>query len=111
VDRIAALFDTHLELVSDVRLTSDILKVVELIPSAQIRDLYRDRAALEREYASKLLLLARKAADKKSKLESLIVFGGDPAKAWDGDTLRKKSSHPLHCSLSANLLTQFRVVH
>ena len=34
------------------------------------------------------------------------MFGGDPAKAWDGDMLRKKSSHPFHYSWSANLLME-----
>ena len=33
----------------------------------QVRDLHTQRAALEREYASKLQLLVRKASEKKAK--------------------------------------------
>ncbi|KAF9465752.1 hypothetical protein BDZ94DRAFT_1296252 [Collybia nuda] len=73
VERIASLFDAHLELIGDVR------------------ELYTSRAALEREYATKLQLLTKKAADKKSKMEALIVVGSDPTKSWDTNTLRQNS--------------------
>lgn len=55
--------------------------------------MYRDRVLLEREYAAKLQLLTKKAADKKSKMEASIVVGTDPTKSWDTNTLRQKSSH------------------
>ncbi|PBK97599.1 hypothetical protein ARMGADRAFT_1076075 [Armillaria gallica] len=73
VDRIAALFDSHLEVIGDVR------------------DLYKDRVALEREYATKLQALAKKAVDKKSKTESSFVVGDDPTKAWDERTLKQST--------------------
>lgn len=49
----------------------------------QVRELYRERVALEREYAAKLQVLTRKASDKKSKLEAALVVGEDPTKSWD----------------------------
>ncbi|PBK74943.1 hypothetical protein ARMSODRAFT_951005 [Armillaria solidipes] len=73
VERIATLFDSHLEVISDVR------------------DLYRDRVALEREYATKLQALTKKAVDKKSKMESSFVVGDDPTKAWDERTLKQST--------------------
>jgi hypothetical protein len=56
----------------------------------QVRDLYRDIAALEKDYAAKLQLLVKKAAEKKVKAEALIVVGEEPAKAWDRSTLKRK---------------------
>ncbi|RXW24100.1 hypothetical protein EST38_g1789 [Candolleomyces aberdarensis] len=72
-DRIAAYFDTHLELIGD------------------IREIYNSRAALEREYAAKLQILARKAADKKARVEQNIAVGADPSKSWDVDTLKSNT--------------------
>ncbi|TFK39041.1 hypothetical protein BDQ12DRAFT_712547 [Crucibulum laeve] len=73
VEHIAAAFDAHIQLLGDVR------------------EIYRERAALEREYAGKLQILARKAAERKSKMETSFVVGGDPTKAWDMDTLRQST--------------------
>ncbi|EGO23646.1 hypothetical protein SERLADRAFT_370507 [Serpula lacrymans var. lacrymans S7.9] len=73
VDRIANLFDAHLGLLVDVR------------------ELYRDRAAVEREYAAKLQVLARKATDKKNKIASLLVVGDSPTKVYDEATLRQST--------------------
>lgn len=56
----------------------------------QVRELYRERVALEREYAAKLQVLTRKASDKKSKLEAALVVGEDPTKSWDKNTLRQR---------------------
>jgi formin-binding protein 1 len=53
----------------------------------QIRELYRERAAVERDYAARLLALAQKAVDKKNKKMALAVVGDDPAKAWNAETL------------------------
>ncbi|KAJ2926614.1 hypothetical protein H1R20_g10481, partial [Candolleomyces eurysporus] len=72
-DRIAAYFDTHLELIGD------------------IREIYNSRAALEREYAAKLQTLVRKAADKKAKMEQNIAVGTDPSKSWDINTLKSNT--------------------
>ncbi|KAI0632446.1 hypothetical protein C8Q77DRAFT_1125758 [Trametes polyzona] len=73
VERIAALSDSQLELLADVR------------------DLHKERAALEREYAAKLQLLARKAAEKKNKKMPALVLGNEPTKAWDESTLTKST--------------------
>jgi formin-binding protein 1 len=53
----------------------------------QIRELYRERAAVERDYAARLLALAQKTIDKKNKKMALGVVGDDPAKAWNEETL------------------------
>lgn len=63
VDRISSLFDAHLNLLADVR------------------ELYRDRAVLEREYAVKLKQLAKKASEKKNKSGLSLVVGDNPTKA------------------------------
>lgn len=63
VDRISSLFDAHLGLLADAR------------------ELYRERAALERDYATKLKQLAKKASEKKNKNERLLVLGDEPDKA------------------------------
>ncbi|KAG2065715.1 hypothetical protein BDR04DRAFT_1108021 [Suillus decipiens] len=63
VDRISSLFDAHLGLLADVR------------------ELYRDRAVLEREYAAKLKQLVKKANEKKNKNGSSLVVGDNPTKA------------------------------
>ncbi|KAI0916825.1 hypothetical protein AcW1_007828 [Taiwanofungus camphoratus] len=73
VDLLANLSDAQFELLADVR------------------DLHRDRAALEREYASKLQVLARKAADKKSKKIAALVVGNEPTKAWGEDTIQRST--------------------
>lgn len=73
VEKIAALFDAHLEVISDVR------------------ELYNARAALERDYAAKLQLLAKKAGEKKSKMGSLFILGNDPTKSWDANTLKQST--------------------
>ncbi|KIJ42344.1 hypothetical protein M422DRAFT_254414, partial [Sphaerobolus stellatus SS14] len=49
VDKISGLSETQLGLLSDVR------------------EVFRERVALERDYATKLQALAKKAQDKKSK--------------------------------------------
>ena len=53
----------------------------------QVRELYRDRAALEKEYATKLQVLAKKAVDKKARKMAAAVVGDDPTKAWSEETL------------------------
>lgn len=52
--------------------------------------MHKERAALEREYAAKLQLLAKKAADKKAKKIPALVLGNEPTKAWDDNTLHKR---------------------
>ncbi|KAF9267293.1 hypothetical protein L218DRAFT_1060412 [Marasmius fiardii PR-910] len=73
VERVAANFDVHLELVSE------------------IREIYKERVTLEREYAAKLQILAKKAVEKKNRLESRLVLGSDPTKTWSESTLRQST--------------------
>lgn len=56
----------------------------------QIHDIYRDRAALEREYASKLQLLVKKATDKKNKATTSLVAGDNPTKPCSDSTIQQK---------------------
>ena len=64
--------------------------------------MYSARAALEREYAAKLQLLAKKAGEKKSKMESLFILGNDPTKSWDAKTLKQRSTcDPFHSTCLA----------
>lgn len=58
---------------------------------SDIRDLYKERVALDREYAGKLQTLARRASEKKSKTEASFVLGAEPTKAWDTKTLKQNS--------------------
>ncbi|KAJ7677465.1 hypothetical protein B0H17DRAFT_1079241 [Mycena rosella] len=69
VEHISSLFDSHLHLV------------------VEVRELYRDRAALEREYAAKLQVLTKRATEKRSKLVTALVVGDEPTKAWTDATL------------------------
>ncbi|GLB45480.1 putative fes/CIP4, and EFC/F-BAR homology domain containing protein [Lyophyllum shimeji] len=87
VERIAALFDAHLETISDVR------------------ELFRDRAALEREYAAKLQLLTKKALEKKTRLEASLVLGEHPTKAWDASSLMQNSLNAAYTELIDSLVT------
>ncbi|KAH7870924.1 uncharacterized protein C8R40DRAFT_1240138 [Lentinula edodes] len=73
VDRISANLDAHIQLVADVR------------------ELYKDRVALERDFATKLQALAKKSAEKKVKMESVLVLGDDPTTAWGESTLKQST--------------------
>ncbi|KAG8214726.1 hypothetical protein J3R82DRAFT_9814 [Butyriboletus roseoflavus] len=57
----------------------------------QIHDIYRDRVALEREYASKLQLLAKKATDKKNKAATSLVAGDSPTKPCSDSTIQQNT--------------------
>ncbi|KAJ7245019.1 hypothetical protein B0H12DRAFT_1128298 [Mycena haematopus] len=69
VDRISSLFDAHLHLL------------------VEVRELYRDRTALEREYAAKLLALTKRATEKRAKLVAAFVVGDEPTKVYTEATL------------------------
>ncbi|KAH9948829.1 hypothetical protein B0H21DRAFT_731329 [Amylocystis lapponica] len=86
VDCLANLSTAQLELISDVR------------------ELYRDRAALEREYASKLQVLAGKAGDKKSKQVTALVVGTEPTKTWDEDVIQKSTLENAYSQLITSML-------
>ncbi|KAJ7069661.1 hypothetical protein C8F01DRAFT_1113519 [Mycena amicta] len=62
VECIASLFDAHLHLL------------------VEVRELYRDRAAVEREYAAKLQALTKRATEKRAKLVAAFVVGDEPTK-------------------------------
>ncbi|RPD62761.1 hypothetical protein L226DRAFT_532256 [Lentinus tigrinus ALCF2SS1-7] len=85
VERIASVTDAQLELLEDVR------------------DLHRERAALEREYAAKLQLLVKKAAEKKAKKMPALVVGNEPTKAWDEDTIRKSTLDQAYAQLLTSM--------
>ncbi|CCM05936.1 uncharacterized protein FIBRA_08175 [Fibroporia radiculosa] len=86
VDRLVNLSDAQLELLADVR------------------ELYKDRAALERDYAAKLQALARKAAEKRSKKDSMLVVGSEPTKAWGEDTLQRSTCHIAYSQIISSIL-------
>ncbi|KAJ3994622.1 hypothetical protein F5050DRAFT_1772912 [Lentinula boryana] len=86
VDRISANLDAHIQLVADVR------------------ELYKDRVALERDYATKLQALAKKSADKKVKMESVLVLGDDPTKAWDESTLKQSTLNSAFDSIITSMI-------
>ncbi|KAJ7095722.1 hypothetical protein B0H15DRAFT_826828 [Mycena belliarum] len=71
VDRISSLYDSHLHLL------------------VEVRELYRDRAALEREYATKLQVLTKRASEKRAKLVTALVVGDEPTKAFDENILNQ----------------------
>ncbi|KAG8973408.1 hypothetical protein FRC05_008799 [Tulasnella sp. 425] len=59
---------------------------------SDVRELIRERAALEKEYAQKLQVIARKAAEKRSRMAAARIVGEDPAKAFGDDAIRRKSA-------------------
>ncbi|TDL17213.1 hypothetical protein BD410DRAFT_776337 [Rickenella mellea] len=85
VESIAKLSDVQLELLSD------------------IRDIYKDRALLEKEYAGKLQVLAKKAADKKAKRLASLVVGVDPAKQWSQETIKRSTLDTAYAQLISSI--------
>ena len=96
MDRITGLFDAHLGLIADVR--SPFVENgcgVFTTSFVQIHDIYRDRVALEREYAAKLQLQLKKATEKKNKVVTLLVAGDSPTKPCSDSTVQQQSVHLL----------------
>ncbi|KIO29728.1 hypothetical protein M407DRAFT_21153 [Tulasnella calospora MUT 4182] len=58
---------------------------------SDVRDLIRERAALEKEYAQKLQAIARKASEKRSRTAAARIVGEDPAKAFGDDAIRRNT--------------------
>lgn len=56
----------------------------------QVRELIRDRAALEREYASKLQALTKKATEKRAKRMPAVILSHEPSKVWTEDTVKMR---------------------
>ena len=52
--------------------------------------MFKERAALEKEYSTKMSALAKRAADKKTKRINSLVVGDDPSVAWGEDTIRMR---------------------
>ncbi|KAK7690386.1 hypothetical protein QCA50_007044 [Cerrena zonata] len=86
VDRIASLTDAQLELLEDVR------------------ELYRERIVLERDYATKLQALGKKAADKRARKISTLVLGSEPTKSWDESTLQTSTVNVAYSELITSIL-------
>ncbi|KAH7106916.1 hypothetical protein BKA62DRAFT_611651, partial [Auriculariales sp. MPI-PUGE-AT-0066] len=56
-----------------------------------LKEIYKERAVLERDYALKLQALARRGHEKQAKLTVALSFGETPTKSW-GDGAAKKST-------------------
>ncbi|KAF7346569.1 hypothetical protein MSAN_01885000 [Mycena sanguinolenta] len=69
IERISSLFDAHLHLL------------------VEVREVYRERTAIEREYAAKLHALTKRAAERRAKLVAAFVVGDEPTKAYTETTL------------------------
>ena len=83
----ANLSDAQADIFGDVSLSFVVIVFVRDRLLAQIRELYRERATIERDYAAKLMALAQKAVEKKNKKMALAVVGDEPSKQWNDDTL------------------------
>ncbi|KAG2096547.1 uncharacterized protein F5147DRAFT_716580 [Suillus discolor] len=85
IDRISSLFDAHLGLLADAR------------------ELYRERAALERDYATKLKQLAKKASEKKNKNELLLVLGDKPDKAYTESVIQQNTLNHAYSEILSSM--------
>ncbi|PAV17054.1 Bzz1-Myo3 5p-Bee1p-Vrp1p actin assembly complex component [Pyrrhoderma noxium] len=85
VDRIVALCDSQLGLLSDTR------------------EIYKDRAALEKEYATKLAALAKRASEKRNKRIASLVVGDEPSKTLDDAALRMSTFDKAYSQLVNSL--------
>jgi formin-binding protein 1 len=57
--------------------------------------------ALEREYAGKLQALAKKASDKKNKMEISFIIGNDQSKSWDAHIVEQRSGYSQQLAVTA----------
>ncbi|KAF8488671.1 hypothetical protein F5888DRAFT_1796322 [Russula emetica] len=86
VDHVANLSDAQADIFSD------------------IRELYRERVALERDYATKLLALAQKNVDKKNKKMARAIVGDEPFKQWNEETLLQSTLENAYSKIIASLV-------
>ncbi|KAF9046761.1 hypothetical protein BJ165DRAFT_1345726, partial [Panaeolus papilionaceus] len=95
VERIVDFLDANLEVVNDVR------------------DLLAARVTLEREYANKLQILARKATEKKGKMHYTFIVGKEPTKALDANTLGAQTLNTAYDSIinSISSIAQLHITH
>jgi len=89
VEKISKLYEAHIELTSDVRNTMS-FGSMQQSDLPQLQDLYNARIALERDYASKMQALTRKASERKARMDLPLILGSDPNPGWDEDTLKKR---------------------
>ena len=108
MDCVAGLFDAHLGLIADVcRPFVEIGVRYSLHLFTKIHDIYRDRAALEREYAAKLQLQVKKATEKRNKAANALVAGDSPTKPCSDSTVQQKSAH---CSISRDNFSEISLI-
>lgn len=69
-----------------------------------IRELYRERVTIERDYAAKLMALAQKAVEKKNKKMALAVVGDEPSKQWNDDTLVESTLENAYSKIIASFV-------
>lgn len=87
----ANLSDAQADILSDVSTYTSRNYVIHSCETlSQIRDLYRERVALERDYAAKMLALAQKTVEKKNKKMARAVVGDEPFKQWSEETLLQR---------------------
>ncbi|KAH9011660.1 hypothetical protein EDB85DRAFT_2076883 [Lactarius pseudohatsudake] len=86
VDRVANLSDAQADIFVD------------------IRELYRERATIERDYAAKLMVLAQKAVEKKNKKMALAVVGDEPSEQWNDDTLVESTLENAYSKIIASFV-------
>lgn len=88
-DKIAAVTDAQIGLLSDV---STILQCGAqrwaVFITLQLRELFQARIALEKDYAVKLQTLVKKANEKKSKRLPKAIFGPEPFRSWNEESLK-----------------------
>ena len=52
--------------------------------------MYKERAAIEKDYAAKLHSLAKKVSEKKAKRMVALIVGEEPSKQWNEDVIRQR---------------------
>lgn len=84
-EKIAAVTDAQIGLLSD------------------LRELFQARILLEKDYASKLQALVRKANEKKSKRLSKVIFGPEPFRVWNEESLKSSTLNQAYTALITSL--------
>ena len=58
--------------------------------NTKIREIYKERALLEKDYATKLHALAKKVSEKKTKRMASLIVGDEPSKQWKDDVIGQR---------------------
>lgn len=92
VENLNSVLEKQVSLLSDVSAGyfPVILSNAGLIARFKVRDLVKERAALEKDYAQKLQAIARKAAEKRARTAASRVVGDDAVKAHSDELLKRK---------------------